>query len=538
MGSRSTSVGQANTVSLFSGLGGLDLGAALAGLSVGIATDHNREALSILFAGLASPTLAASSDELTASDLLKAGAMKAGQVRYLIGGPPCTAFSHAGFWLDRKREGDDPAAGCLNDYLRLLGELAPQAFLLENVPGLQFKTHRRFFDAFVEASEAKGYAVTSEILCASDFGVPQRRRRLFIVGVRDAPPFVFPRPVLDIPRTTGWAMSDLENRSDLSESDEERLGKYAELLPMIPPGGNYLHFTEPRGCEKPLFRYRGRYWSFLLKLDPKAPSPTVPAQRVTHNGPFHWANRHLRVPEIARLQLFPDWYPLDANHDRARIQLGNAVPPLMAAFVIWTLRAHLGDADTQDVPSALRIACDSTASVGEVMSSMNVRFETPRGARARRPDGGVRRRTTPMPPARASSSSARAVMIGNARADTRPERALRSHLHKRGLRFRINERPVAGMRCEADIVLRGPKVAVFVDGCFWHGCPDHNKKPRTNASYWAAKIARNVERDRANDERLRAAGWIVLRCWEHEPADIAAARVAAAVSARRARVIA
>lgn len=365
-----SSSGEPDTVSLFSGVGGLDLGGALAGLHVGVATDHDAAALGILHDALATTTLTASSDGLTAGRLLKAGKMRAKQVRYVIGGPPCTAFSHAGFWIATKRDGEDPAAGRLNDYLRLLGELSPRAFILENVPGLQFKTHRRFYQEFVAAAEAKDYQITAEILCASHFGVPQQRRRLFIVGVRDAPPFRFPEQALVMPRTTRWAIGDLEGREELQEPDESHGGKYGGLLPHIPPGGNYLHFTAQRGCAEPLFRYRGRYWSFLLKLDPDAPSPTVPAQRVTHNGPFHWANRHLRLREMARLQLFPDWYPLDEDRQRARRQLGNAVPPLLAAHVIWHLRVHLGDVDVDEVPKLLRTARDPAATVGRVMKTM------------------------------------------------------------------------------------------------------------------------------------------------------------------------
>jgi len=113
-------------------------------------------------------------------------------------------------------------------------------------------------------------------------------------------------------------------------------------------------------------------------------------------------------------------------------------------------------------------------------------------------------------------------MQGNRKRDTRPELALRSELHRRGLRYRVNSRPVKSLRCQADIVFRRHKVAVFVDGCFWHGCPEHGKSPRTNVDYWSAKIARNVERDRFNEAELSAAGWVVVRVWEHEiPVDAA-----------------
>jgi DNA mismatch endonuclease, patch repair protein len=117
-------------------------------------------------------------------------------------------------------------------------------------------------------------------------------------------------------------------------------------------------------------------------------------------------------------------------------------------------------------------------------------------------------------------------MQGNRKRDTRPELALRSELHRRGLRYRIDTEPLDVLRCRADIVFRRHRVAVFVDGCFWHGCLEHGTSPRTNAPYWGAKIARNVERDRFNDAELSAAGWTVVRVWEHEVPAEAAERIA------------
>jgi len=117
-------------------------------------------------------------------------------------------------------------------------------------------------------------------------------------------------------------------------------------------------------------------------------------------------------------------------------------------------------------------------------------------------------------------------MRGNHKRDTRPELALRSELHRRGLRYRIDANPLESLRCRADIVFRRQKVAVFVDGCFWHGCPQHGTRPKTNSSYWSAKIARNMERDRLNGAELNGAGWTVVRVWEHELPVDAAERIA------------
>jgi DNA mismatch endonuclease (patch repair protein) len=116
--------------------------------------------------------------------------------------------------------------------------------------------------------------------------------------------------------------------------------------------------------------------------------------------------------------------------------------------------------------------------------------------------------------------------------DTGIEREIRSRLHARGLRFRVHRRLLAGSRREVDVVFPGARVAVFVDGCFWHGCPQHGTWPRNNAEFWRAKIEGNVARDRDTDARLEAEGWTVVRVWEHEAPAEAAERIAAAVERR------
>ncbi|MDQ6949588.1 MAG: very short patch repair endonuclease [Actinomycetota bacterium] len=108
-------------------------------------------------------------------------------------------------------------------------------------------------------------------------------------------------------------------------------------------------------------------------------------------------------------------------------------------------------------------------------------------------------------------------MKGQRRRNTGPERALRQELHRLGLRYFIHRRPLPEVRREADILFPKAKVAVFVDGCFWHGCPEHGRRVHTtNSWYWPDKIERNMQRDLDTDERLRAAGWCALRVWEHE----------------------
>nr|WP_123698428.1 very short patch repair endonuclease [Agrococcus jenensis] len=122
-----------------------------------------------------------------------------------------------------------------------------------------------------------------------------------------------------------------------------------------------------------------------------------------------------------------------------------------------------------------------------------------------------------MPGGWASSASATAVMKGNGRRDTQPELQVRRLIHAAGLRYRVDMAPLTSdRRRRADIIFTRRKIAVFIDGCFWHGCPQHFVPPRANADYWQPKIARNRERDLETTARLVAAGWEVLRFWEHE----------------------
>jgi DNA (cytosine-5)-methyltransferase 1 len=232
----------------------------------------------------------------------------------------------------------------------VLSEARPRTFLLEEVFALAYRNHnarwlRLLLDTFAEL----GYKVRCETLLAADYGVPQRRQRLIIVGSLDGEPG-FPERTHSGPHetriwdasmpphvTTGEAIGDLAERDDSAEPEEVVGGKYGHLLPAIPPGDNYLFYTEKRGHPEPLFGWRKRYWNFLLKLDPGQPSPTIQAQPGPYVGPFHWDNRRLRLPEIKRLQTFPDDYALVGTRRSAQKQIGNAVPPALAEKIATCL---------------------------------------------------------------------------------------------------------------------------------------------------------------------------------------------------------
>lgn len=133
----------------------------------------------------------------------------------------------------------------------------------------------------------------------------------------------------------------------------------------------------------------------------------------------------------------------------------------------------------------------------------------------------------------ASSPGVRRSMRSNRGRDTGPELRLRRAIFALGLRYRVDARPLTELNRRADLVFTKAKVAVFLDGCFWHGCPEHHTVARSNADFWSAKVKRNVDRDRETDAALEEAGWTVLRFWEHDDPAVAAADVARAIATRR-----
>lgn len=350
-----------SAISLFSGAGGLDLGIEAAGFATVCAVEWNQDAADtmeknaptffphlneVLRADLY-PLVAGSDQGVTTRDILRSGGLSTrDRPDLLVGGPPCVAFSKSGFWLDWKRDGVDPAASLLQAYTRVLAEAKPRYFILENVYALTFnnKASRPAFTRLLQEIEAAGYKHTWDVLNAADHGVPQARPRLFIVGCRKRDklpelPAATHHGDWERRKTTGGPLPHVTSGEVLEglvtdpEMEEVVRGSWGHLLPEIPPGGNYLHFTKERGHPDPIFKWRSRYWSFLLKLNPDRPSPTIQAQPGPNVGPFHWENRRLRVPELRRLFTFPDEFDFVGRRASVQAQIGNAVPPLLGQHV-------------------------------------------------------------------------------------------------------------------------------------------------------------------------------------------------------------
>lgn len=369
---------QLPVVSLFSGAGGLDLAAERADaeplatsdpgsglLQVAVATDYNDPALDTLRGNFeATATLAGDIRTTSTEQILEAGGLQPQEPVLLIGGPPCTPFSKSGFWLEQKRESRDPNASLLDDYVRVVREARPQAFILENVQGLTYKTHKAQFERLLKNLGELGYNPQWRVLLAADYGVPQLRRRVFVVGRRDGEEFKFPEPThagwsehtraydrTKLPHvTTSQAFADLPALPD-GVKDDIVDGRYGDLAAEVPPGQNYLWHTTRYGG-RDAFEWRSRYWTFLLRLDPNRPSSTLQAQPGPWVGPFHWENvkssdgieraRRLRVNEILRIMSFPDDFKISGDRRDVQRQLGNAVPMELGKAVIRSLMEQLG----------------------------------------------------------------------------------------------------------------------------------------------------------------------------------------------------
>lgn len=234
----------------------------------------------------------------------------------------------------------DPRAGVLRNLVEMIGYILPRCVLIENVEGFQRDGLRFLLEGFREVNYATGttYRATWAVLNSADYGVPQLRRRFVLVAFRDGRDFEFPDAIYANNHVTCWdaiGMLSKKRRSDLALK-----GKWAKLLPSIPEGRNYLWHTN-RGGGQPLFGWRTKYWSFLLKLAKNKPAWTIPAHPAQNSGPFHWSNRQLSTSEMLRLQSFPsDTFIVGTRADRQR-QIGNAVPPLLAEAIGRAIIASL-----------------------------------------------------------------------------------------------------------------------------------------------------------------------------------------------------
>lgn len=310
-------------VSLFSGAGGLDLGLKAAGFDILAAVEQDADCCNTLRANFRTQIL---ESPLSKADLTKIA--DSGTVDLLAGGPPCQPFSKSAQWTTNGARGLlDQRSDTIGDYVDAIRTLRPRAFLLENVQGfIGAGGLRALQDRLEKISSGLKYTLHCHLLNAADYGVPQKRKRVFVVGLLGEESFEFPEATHALQHSSAWDALHLVGSVD---EDLTVKGRWAALLPSVPPGDNYLWHTS-RGGGLPIFGWRTRYWSFLYKLAPNLPSPTLVASPSQNSGPFHWDNRLLSTAELAALQTFPATYTFSGARASRQRQIGNAVPPLLA----------------------------------------------------------------------------------------------------------------------------------------------------------------------------------------------------------------
>jgi len=333
-------------VSIFSGAGGMDVGFETAGFQTVFATDIWAISCNSLEKNFPKATVVC--DDIQNIDFKKV-LTKHETIDGLVGGPPCPPFSKSRFYRTEKNRGIDDADGFMtvSNYFRAVEELQPKFFLFENVHGFVFSPHKSALEMVERESTRLGYKIFHQVMNAADFGVPQTRQRFICIGIKNGlGDFGFPKqthsaPNIKAPNTNDWiTCGDVISDIDIEREEDSKMvagSKHKELLKEIPPGDNYLFFTKERGNPNPIFKWRSRYWSFLLKLSPNRPSWTIQASHSNNMGPFHWNNRFLRIQEIKRIQTFSDDYILAGSFKDQWRQIGNAVPPELARVLAASL---------------------------------------------------------------------------------------------------------------------------------------------------------------------------------------------------------
>lgn len=360
-------------VDLFAGAGGFGVAAALVGADVRLSVELDPVACITLKENAADghAVLQADVSACTGDEVRREAGLSPTEPLIVVGGPPCQPFSKAAYWTDDGADAAwrrDRAQGILrdrpqspqqakpdsrrslvDDFIRLVIESAASGFVFENVPSIQHPRNRPVLEALIADAVHAGYHVEVVKGLASDFGVAQHRERVFVLGSKARPPQP-PSPSRDgrgqgrhpglDAVTAGEACAPFAG-DEFHEPEELVVGRWAEHLREIPPGWNYKFHTAWAGHPNPSFVTEQRFWNFLLVLDPDRPSWTIPANPGPWIGPFHWHHRRLRTPELAAIQGFPTGYSFAGTRRERVRQIGNAVPPPMAAAMLRQVIATL-----------------------------------------------------------------------------------------------------------------------------------------------------------------------------------------------------
>jgi len=342
-------------ISFFSGAGGLDIGTQLAGVKILSSMDFDKDSVCTMKANkyfAHAEHLHKNIKDLTGNDYRKLIKSNNPEKLLLVGGPPCQPFSKAGYWRTHEnRLGSEDPRNMIGNYLRIISEIKPDGFILENVESILHPKNIHAVDDLILAIEKLGYYYKVSKVNAIDFGVPQKRKRVFIVASKK-------KFKTDLNKTHGSEKEILLNSNlkpyervidwigkydDFIYSDDydSAEGKYYEELKAVPPGSNYIALTARNDYPNPKFIAGKRYWTFLLKLHPLQPSWTIISSPGHWEGPFHWNSRRLRLKEIAAIQTFPEDYHFVGSRRSIHKQIGNAVPPILGKQVVEFLKKNI-----------------------------------------------------------------------------------------------------------------------------------------------------------------------------------------------------
>jgi len=324
-------------LSLFSGAGGLDIGFHDAGFDIVECNEIEKDFAATLLKN-SKPGKRLVGSKIVCKDINDYYPTIT-NIDFIIGGPPCQTFSAAGARAAGVNGTDDDRGNLFTQYVRLLKRLNPKGFLFENVYRIVGAQGGKPWKLIQEAFRGAGYTLYWRILDAADFGVPQFRERLIIVGLKKGE-FLFPYPThgpdsLDNRPyyNASTAIEGIEAKANVSTIG----GRHGHLLNDIPPGLNYSFYTDRMGHPTPHFGWRSKFSDYLYKADPDTPVRTIKAQGGQHTGPFHWENRTFTVEELKRLQTFPDSYEIHGNRQKVIHQIGNSVPPQLARILALSI---------------------------------------------------------------------------------------------------------------------------------------------------------------------------------------------------------
>jgi len=346
-----------DVVGLFSGGGGLDIGATQAGGRLLASVDFDSDSVETLkrneiLAG--AKHLHLDVRDFTSSIYKPILKTANSEKLILVGGPPCQPFSKAGYWVGNKaRLGTDDPRNMIGEYLRIIDEVKPDGFILENVESLMHPSNRGAVNSLSEEIDKMNYRFKLVRANALDYGVPQKRKRVFFVASKST--FRTDEPIKthgsEVERklnpnllpyeSVGEWIAKYSGEEFFEREEVATHGTYYRDLVDVPPGMNYIALTSKHGYPNPKWKSGTRFWNFLLKLHPDLPSWTIAAQPGPWVGPFHWDNRRLRIPELAAIQTFPEDYEFFGSRRSIHKQIGNAVPPRLGKAMVEFLIENL-----------------------------------------------------------------------------------------------------------------------------------------------------------------------------------------------------